>query len=85
MDEQKQLKKFAEDMKELCMCADFMYEGDRITTIQCKLGLWKVTGIYGMPLINEAMHYFEQYKEDGEYSSIIGGKSIVEKLLENNT
>jgi hypothetical protein len=31
--------------------------------------------------MRDALHYFEQYKLDGEYSSIIGGESVIEKLM----
>ena len=40
-------------------------------TISCNLGLWSVSGPYGLRLINEASHYFEQYKRDGEYREIL--------------
>tara|TARA_R110000787_G_scaffold174803_2_gene287358 strand:- start:527 stop:649 length:123 start_codon:yes stop_codon:yes gene_type:complete len=33
--------------------------------------------------MDEATYYFSQYKSDGEYSSIIGGKNVVETLLAN--
>jgi len=63
-------------------CTTYKRVGDKCT-ISCNLGLWEVSGEYGLALINEACHYFEQYKGDGEYSSIIGGKTVVETLLEN--
>jgi len=53
---------------------------DKLCTIKCRLGLWSVEGKYGLDLINEASHYFEQYKADGEYEQIIGGESSIEKL-----
>jgi hypothetical protein len=67
-------------MTELEKCATYQRIGDTCT-ISCKLGLWEVSGKYGLDLINEATHYFEQYKSDGEYSEILGGKSAVEILL----
>jgi len=67
-------------MTELKMCTTCIQDGD-ICTISCKLGLWEVTGSYSLELINEAMRYFQQYKSDGEYFEIIGGKSPVEVLL----
>lgn len=52
------------------------------TTILCRLGLWSVDGYESINVMHEAMHYFKQYKEDGEYSGIIGGKNTKEKLSE---
>lgn len=63
-------------------CTTYHRDGDRCT-ISCNLGLWSVTGKYGLELINEAGRYFEQYKRDGEYSEILGGKSVIEKMLED--
>lgn len=45
---------------------------------ECKLGLWSVTAQSIEDVISEAERYFIQYKEDGEYSSIIGGKTVLE-------
>ena len=59
-------------MTDLDKCATYKREGNRCT-ISCKLGLWSVEGKYGLELINQAMHYFRQYKADGEYHSLIGG------------
>ena len=50
------------------------------TEIKCKLGLWSVDGYESINVMCEAMNYFRQYKDDGEYSSIIGGESVTEKL-----
>ena len=66
---------------EMGMCTTYRRKND-LCTISCKLGLWSVSGKCGLALINEADHYFKQYKEDGEYSSIIGGKSASEVLSE---
>ena len=66
MDEQKLLEQFEADMKELHKCATFQQSARRLA-INCKLGLWGVDGPNNMTTINEAMHYFEQYKNDGEY------------------
>lgn len=51
--------------------------------IECKLGLWGVMAPTKKEAENEAKYYFSQYKLDGEYSSIIGGKTTMETLLEN--
>ncbi len=68
-------------MTDIEKCTTYRRVGD-VCTISCNLGLWSVSGEYGLVLMNEANHYFEQYKSDGEYSSIIGGKTVVEKLKE---
>jgi len=49
--------------------------------IECKLGLWSVMAPTKKEAEHEAKYYFSQYKLDGEYSSIIGGKSVTEKLF----
>ena len=50
------------------------------TKIDCKLGLWGVDGYEPINVMYEAMNYFRQYESDGEYSSIIGGESAMDKL-----
>ena len=65
-------------------CATYTRNGDSCT-ISCNLGLWEVSGKYGLALINEADHYFQQYKSDGEYYQILGGKSPVELLVQTLT
>jgi hypothetical protein len=66
-------------MTDMEKCTTYKRDDDRCT-ISCNLGLWSVSGKYGLGLINEASNYFEQYKADGEYSEILGGKSVVEVL-----
>lgn len=68
-------------MTELERCAAYSREGE-VCRISCKLGLWSVEGKYGLALINEADHYFQQYKSDGEYHEILGGKSPSQMLME---
>ena len=51
--------------------------------IDCVLGLWSIEGDSKTLVESEAFNYFRQYESDGEYSSIIGGKSVTEKLKEN--
>ena len=70
MYEQSLLKQFAEDMVELHKCATFKQIGERVS-IKCKLGLWEVEGPNDMSSINEAMQYFEQYKNDGNYAQLL--------------
>ena len=69
-------------MTELEQCANYSRSGKQCT-ISCKLGLWEVNGTFGLALINEASNYFEQYKKDGEYSSILGGESVIDVLTKN--
>ena len=61
-----------------CVTKSFV---DGLYTIECKLGLWGVSGSDKKQVSNEAIYYFSQYKDDGEYSSIIGGQSVKDKLL----
>jgi hypothetical protein len=51
------------------------------TSINCKLGLWGVDAPSAKVAMREAVYYFEQYKSDGEYSSILGGESVVDRLM----
>ena len=50
-------------------------------SINCKLGLWGVSSNSKTSCEDEALHYWQQYKSDGEYSSIIGGKSVIDNLI----
>ena len=60
-------------MTEMEKCCTYKRNGDRCE-IKCRLGLWAVDGKYGLALINEASHYFEQYKSDGEYDALLGNQ-----------
>ena len=62
-------------------CTRLLPPVDGVATVECRLGLWSVSGKMS-DIGNEALHYFYQYKSDGEYSEIIGGKSVLEVLLE---
>jgi len=66
-------------MSEMHKCTITTHE-EGTTIISCKKGLWCVRGVYGAPLVSEAYHYFRQYKADGEYHEILGGKSPAEIL-----
>lgn len=66
-------------MEEFNACAMYQRDGEEVT-ISCKLGLWSVSGPYGLAIMDEALHYFRQYKSDGEYSSIIGGPTVLDNL-----
>jgi len=68
-------------MTDMGKCTTCKREGDHLT-ISCNLGLWSVSGKYSSELLNEALHYFTQYKMDGEYSEIIDGKSVMDTLFD---
>ena len=61
-------------------CINVKYNGV-MWNIDCKLGLW---GVQAPPprenVEREAFHYWQQYASDGEYSSIIGGNSVIDNL-----
>jgi len=67
-------------MTDFSRCTNTLFDGD-LWEISCKLGLWGVAGQYKDEVQDEALHYFRQYKEDGEYYSIIGGESSIDKLI----
>ena len=60
-------------IKNFKRCVNFTIKDDRLT-ISCKLGLWSVSGpvIDAFKINDEAMHYFIQYKSDGEYDKLLG-------------
>lgn len=70
------------DMEEFDACTAYQRQGDT-AEITCRFGMWSVRGPYGLKLIDEAMGYFQQYKLDGEYASIIGGDSVADRLRES--
>ena len=59
-------------MNDFEKCVKFSIEGDRLN-VECKLGLWSVSGhISDVSSVNdEALHYFRQYKKDGEYDKLL--------------
>jgi hypothetical protein len=66
-------------IKGFSKCTRFSSDGD-VLTASCKLGLWSASGEDYDLVVDEALHYFKQYKEDGEYYNIIGGESPIDKL-----
>ena len=54
---------------------------DGYVSIRCKLGLWCVRCPEGDTAYKEAFHYWKQYESDGEYHEIIGGESVMQKLM----
>lgn len=51
-------------------CVVYKKHGDSCE-IKCRLGFWSVEGLFNIALIHEANHYFQQYKEDGEYDELL--------------
>ena len=52
-------------------CVLIFYDSDN-WHYECKLNLWGVTGCDKDEVEEEALHYFRQYLEDGEYDEILG-------------
>lgn len=69
---------------EMEKCTTYNRKGGRCE-IKCRLGLWSVEGEDLIDVVNEAYHYFEQYKDAGEYHEIIGGESPVQKIMKGET
>lgn len=67
------------DYSEFKKCTSTVFDGDE-WSISCGINLWEVSGSCQHTVEDEALSYFRQYKADGEYSSIIGGKSVTELL-----
>lgn len=44
---------------------------DGIMEIDCKLGLWAVSGCDHEAVLVEAKHYWVQYYRDGEYNELL--------------
>ena len=53
-------------MKMITMPFDIIQKGDS-WRIECRKGLWGVSGPELVELIPEALHYYSQYESDGEY------------------
>jgi hypothetical protein len=66
-------------IKGFSKCTRFSSDGD-VLTVSCKLGLWSASGEDYCLVVDEALHYFKQYRDDGEYYNIIGGESPINKL-----
>jgi len=67
--------------QKMALCVDYTEEGGTIE-ISCKLGLWSVCGDNSEFVYNDALHYWKQYADDGEYSHIIGGRNVIDTLIE---
>ena len=68
------------ELEDFTRCVDESIKDGR-TSIRCKLGLWSVDAVDSDSVYLEAFHYWRQYADDGEYSSIIGGQSVVDKII----
>ena len=66
--------------KDFQKCVDITFNGEYYD-ISCKLGLWGVSGTVQEDVYGDALSYWMQYKEDGEYSNILGGESVIDKLV----
>ena len=66
--------------QKMALCVNEVKRDSNIE-VACKFGLWSVVGCKSR-VYEEALHYFKQYMDDGEYSSIIGGKNVSEMLLD---
>lgn len=78
------------EQTEMEKCTVYKRRGDRCE-IKCKLGLWSVDGPCGLALMSEANHYFQQYRDDGEYDKLLttnaelrGAKPIGEESRSND-
>ena len=63
---------------EICVQRSRNKQADYVFT--CKKGLWEVVSYSSPKGYREAMHYFQQYKEDGEYHEFIGGPTLLQAL-----
>ena len=71
------------EVNEFRKCVNIKYDGVR-WYVTCKLGLWSVDAPPPREVAEEeAFYYWRQYKNDGEYSSIIGGKNVIKTSLES--
>ena len=52
-------------------CTEVKLMKDGTTEIHCKCGLWSVSGHEPLTVQREAVHYFTQYYQDGEYEHIL--------------
>lgn len=69
-------------MTEFEKCTVTKKDGDRFT-IRCRLNFWSVSAKTLEQALNEARHYFYQYRKDGEYYKILGGKSPSQLIWES--
>ena len=68
-------------MSDFEKCVNFKKRSDGGFIFECKFGFWGVQAFNFETAKSQAVRYFELYKSDGEYSSLIGGKSVVDNLV----
>lgn len=66
--------------QKMALCVNEIKRGKQVE-IECKMGLWSVIGP-SSDVYADALHYWKQYADDGEYYKILGGKSPAEILSE---
>lgn len=59
----------ADNLSQFFRCIEI--KQTEVTEITCKLGLWEVSDSNFERAFSEALHYFNQYHEDGEYKEIL--------------
>ncbi len=69
-------------LKQFALCITKRKRKNGRVSINCKLGLWSVEAPNEDAAMCEALHYWQQYRGDGEYYKIIGGKSPIEILTQ---
>lgn len=65
-------------------CTRYKNHGD-VHHYECRLFLWHTASSNKKEAERKAFHYWQQYASDGEYSSIIGGESVIDKLTRKGT
>lgn len=66
-------------MKQFKNCVDFSQRNGWFN-YECVRGFWSVESKNQTEALNQAFHYFQQYKSDGEYHLIIGGPTPLDVL-----
>lgn len=66
-------------MSDFTKCTRYTYFKG-LHTYECRKCLWQVSSKKKHDAEAEALHYWRQYKADGEYSDIIGGASVLDIL-----
>jgi hypothetical protein len=59
-------------LNEFARCVEINCNGTH-AEINCRKGLWSVSGSSFHQIIGEALHYWQQYRADGEYEEITKG------------
>lgn len=70
-----------DDIEDFLTCSTCNYVGGQYK-FECILGLWSVQASNKAKAFQESLHYFEQYKSDGEYYDLIGDVTQQERIKE---